>query len=82
MILNLKDDPVQNSICSPAWHQQPQRPLCVRFSSTTIDEDKAGRSTSAACADIGACVVEEHRMVVRAPRVNVELSGDVIRTTC
>jgi len=40
-----------------------QRPLCVRFSSSTIDEDKAGRSTSAACADIGACVVEAHRLV-------------------
>jgi len=33
------------------------------FSSTRIDENNAGRSTSAACADIGACVVEEHRLV-------------------
>jgi len=51
---------------SSVWYQQPQRPLCVRFSSTRIDEDKAGRSTNAACANIGACValkVEEHRLV-------------------
>jgi len=36
------------------------------FSSTRIDEDKAGRSTNAACADIAARVawkVEEHRLV-------------------
>ena len=50
-------------LCSSAWRQQPQRPLCVGFSSTRVDEDKAGRSTNAACADIDACVVEEHRLV-------------------
>jgi len=56
----------KTALCSSAGRQQPRRPLCIRFSSTTIDEYKASRSTSAVCADIGACValkVEEHQLV-------------------
>jgi len=68
-------------LCSSAWRQQPQRPLCVRFSSTTIDEDRLAARPAPPVRISGRVWSRHIGWSVRAPHGNVELSGDVIRTT-